>query len=124
MKQKTEINNNFISEEGKRAFIKGLKNTQENIEKDSLAKKEAKTMDIKTKSYLAGIFDGEEELKKIFEEELIGKTTNAGRIYRKLKARDNKFIQRFQEDIKLMKPPIYKKDVLRLLENYTGDLGK
>jgi hypothetical protein len=23
-----------------------------------------------------------------------------------------------------MKPPIYKKDVLRLLENYTGDLGK
>lgn len=38
-------------------------------------------------------FNFNNELKKIFEEELLGRTTNTGRIYRKLRARDEKFIR-------------------------------
>ena len=41
-----------------------------------------------------GTFNLSSELKKIFEEELVGKITGAGRIYRKLKARDKTFIKK------------------------------
>ncbi len=37
------------------------------------------------------------ELHKIYEEEIIGKSTNSGRIYRKLRARDKEFIKKLKE---------------------------
>jgi len=42
-------------------------------------------------------FNFKKELQKIYENELSGKLTNAGRIYRKLRARDDEFIKRLKE---------------------------
>ena len=44
-------------------------------------------------------FNLKKELRKIYEEELIGKT-NAGRIYRKLLFRDREFIKKLKEEFK------------------------
>jgi len=45
-------------------------------------------------------FNFKKELQKIYEEELSGKITNAGRVYRKLLLRDKEFIRLLKEEIK------------------------
>ena len=42
-----------------------------------------------------------DELKKIYEKELLLKITNAGRIYRLLRARDKEFIRLLKEELNL-----------------------
>ena len=44
-------------------------------------------------------FNFKQELRNIFEKELLGKTTNAGRIYRKLLARDKEFIKKITDNL-------------------------
>ncbi len=38
--------------------------------------------------------------KELFEQELLGKITSAGRIYRKIIAQDKEFIKKLKEDFK------------------------
>ena len=42
-------------------------------------------------------FNFKKELEKIWKEELVGRQTNAGRIYRRLRLRDKEFISRLKE---------------------------
>jgi len=47
-------------------------------------------------------FSFNKELREIFEKELLGKTTNAGRIYRRLRARDKEFIKKLKEEVTIV----------------------
>ena len=48
-------------------------------------------------------FNLKKELRNIFEKELLGKTIFAGRIYRKLLARDKEFLRLLKEDFEYWK---------------------
>ena len=77
--------------------------------------------------YIENEFNLKQKRRQLFEQELLGKITSAGRIYRKIIAQDEEFIKRFSERINRFgfradarANEVIRKQVLEIMEELAG----
>jgi len=66
-------------------------------------------------------FNLRKKREELFETELVGKTINAGRIFRKIIAQDREFIRLLKEELKTGYNLSYDADLLFKIDNLTGE---